>query len=61
LLADVICNNGLTDKEKSLLPFFAQGLTTREIGGRIGISHVSIVKMRKTICEKCRKYLDLHV
>jgi RNA polymerase sigma factor (sigma-70 family) len=61
LLVEIISNNGLTGREKSLLPLFAQGLTTREIGSRIGVSHVAIVKMKKTIGDKCRKYLDLHV
>lgn len=58
LLAELIRNNGLTQCEKELLPFFAQGLTTREIGKRIGISHVRIVKIRKGIRRKCEKYLD---
>jgi RNA polymerase sigma factor (sigma-70 family) len=58
LLAEVIQNNGLTSREKELLPFFAQGFTTREIGKRLGISHVRIVKMRKIIRKKCEKYLD---
>jgi RNA polymerase sigma factor (sigma-70 family) len=61
LLADIICNNGLTVREKSLLPLFAEGLTTRQIGERMGISHVSVVKMKKVIGEKCRKYLDLKI
>jgi DNA-directed RNA polymerase specialized sigma24 family protein len=32
LLAEVICNNGLTDREKAFLPFFAQGLTAGRSG-----------------------------
>jgi RNA polymerase sigma factor (sigma-70 family) len=58
LLAEVICNNGLTKKEKKLLPLFSEGLTTREIGRRVGISHVRVIKMRREISRKCLKYLD---
>ncbi len=58
MVAEVIYNNGLTAKEKQLLPLFAQGMTTRQIGRRIGVSHVSVVKMRKVIREKCLKHLD---
>lgn len=58
MLADVIINNGLTAKEKALLPFLALGLTTREIGRRVGVSHVAVVKMTKVIRGKCMKYLD---
>lgn len=61
LLAEVICNNGLTAREKKLLPLFAEGLTTRQIGARVGISHVRVVKMKKEIGAKCRKYLDLDI
>lgn len=58
LLADVIINNGLTAKEKALLPWLSLGLTTREIGARVGVSHVAVVKMTKVIRGKCLKYLD---
>jgi len=58
LLADVIRNNGLSPREKELLPLFSEGLTTREIGRRVGVSHVRVIKMRREISRKCRKYLD---
>jgi RNA polymerase sigma factor (sigma-70 family) len=58
MLVEVIYNNGLSDKEKKLLPLFAEGLSTREIGKRVGISHVRVIKMRREIEKKCRKHLD---
>ncbi|MCM8780264.1 MAG: sigma-70 family RNA polymerase sigma factor [Candidatus Omnitrophica bacterium] len=59
LLADAINNNGLTKKEKKILFLYADGLTTREIGNRFGISHVSVVKAMKLIRQKCKKHIDL--
>lgn len=58
LLADTIRNNGLTKREKRIIAYYAQGLTTRGIGRRLGVSHVRVVRMTATIREKCRKYLD---
>jgi RNA polymerase sigma factor (sigma-70 family) len=58
LLAETIRNNGLTSREKHILYLYAQGSTTRDIGKRMGVSHVAVVKMTARIREKCRKYLD---
>lgn len=58
LIAETIQNNGLSPKEKQVLCFYAQGLTTRKIGERLGVSHVRVVKMTAAIREKCKKYLD---
>jgi RNA polymerase sigma factor (sigma-70 family) len=58
ILADTIRNNGLTTKEKLILSFCAQGLTTREIGSRLGVTHVSVIKSLRIIRGKCEKYLD---
>jgi RNA polymerase sigma factor (sigma-70 family) len=58
MIVEVIRNNGLTGREKELLPFFAEGLTMREIGKKIGVSHVAVLKMRKSIRKKCLKHLD---
>lgn len=56
LLTEAIRNNGLTQREKEILSFSAEGLTTREIGRRLGISHVRVVKLMVSIRNKCRKY-----
>lgn len=58
LIAETIRNNGFTDKEKYILSLFAEGLTTRDIGKRMGTSHVSIVKLMNRLRRECRKYQD---
>ncbi|MBU1998312.1 MAG: sigma-70 family RNA polymerase sigma factor, partial [Candidatus Omnitrophica bacterium] len=40
LIADTIRNNGLSVREKEILTYYADGLTTREIGKEMGASHV---------------------
>lgn len=59
LLLETINNNGLTAREKDVFNLAFEGLTTREIGGRLGISHVRVIKLRKSIAEKCRKHMDI--
>ncbi len=58
MLVETIQNNGLTPKEKFILSLVKNGLTTREIGARLGISHVGVVKRMVKIRQKCKKYLD---
>ncbi|MFA5410808.1 MAG: sigma-70 family RNA polymerase sigma factor [Candidatus Omnitrophota bacterium] len=57
-LIEQIRNDGLTKREKEVFEFSLEGLTTREIGLRLGISHVRVVKLKKKVKEKCKKYLD---
>ena len=57
-LTQSIRNNGFNLKEKRLLDYFSQGLTTRDIGKRMGISHVSVVKLKQKIRIKAQKHLD---
>jgi len=58
LTVEIIRNNGLTIREKELLPLFAEGLTIRQIGKRVGVSHVMVLKMKAEIRKKCLKHLD---
>ncbi len=57
MLAETIRNNGLTDREKYILSLCAEGLTTRQIGQQLTVSHVSVVKTMARIRQKCFKYL----
>ncbi|MBI3991279.1 MAG: sigma-70 family RNA polymerase sigma factor [Candidatus Omnitrophica bacterium] len=56
LLVETIRNNGFDRREKDILSFYSQGLTTRAIGQRLGISHVRVIKLMHRIKDKCRKY-----
>lgn len=58
MFAETIRNNGLTSREKDILFLYAEGLTTREIGKRVRLSHVRVIKLLAQIKEKCKKYID---
>lgn len=57
-LAQSIMDNGFNPKEKRLLAYVSEGITTREIGKRTGVSHVSVVKMMQKIRVGVQKHLD---
>ena len=59
VIIDQINNNGLTSREKEVFHLALEGLTTREIGRRLGVSHVMVVKLQKKIRGKCREHLDM--
>ncbi|MCX5714546.1 MAG: sigma-70 family RNA polymerase sigma factor [Candidatus Omnitrophica bacterium] len=59
MLIEAIRNNGLTDREKEVFLLRLEGLTTREIGKRLNVSHVRVVTLQKSMREKCRKHLDI--
>ncbi len=54
-LMEKVFNDRLNRKEKEIAFFYLQGWTTREIAQRLGISHVSIVKLEEKIREKCKE------
>ncbi len=47
-----IRNNGLSKREKDILSFSLEGLTVREIGRKLDISHVMVIKLIKKIRDK---------
>jgi len=59
MLIEQIRNNGLTKREKDVFNSALEGLTVREIGARLGISHVRVVKLRKSMSQKCLKHMDV--
>lgn len=59
MLIEAIRNNGLTAREKEVFLFALEGLTTREIGARMGISHVRVVRLSACMREKCKKHMDV--
>lgn len=54
-LSQEISGLGLTQREKDIISFSDKGFTVRQIGEKLGISHVMVVKLRKGIQEKCAK------
>jgi len=49
---DEIRNIGLTDKEKSVLSYLLKGYTAREVAKELEISHVMVLKHKKSILKK---------
>ena len=47
--------SGISQRERDVLFFCLEGMTMREIGKRMGISHVSVVKIRNKIRERYQK------
>jgi len=54
-LYEEACRAGLDKRQINIIRMSMDGLTVREIGQRLGISHVAIVKSRKKIMTKCGK------
>jgi RNA polymerase sigma factor (sigma-70 family) len=52
LQVEEIVESGMSQREKEVLLFSLEGMTTREIGTRLGVSHVSVVKIRNRIKER---------
>ncbi|MDD4909435.1 MAG: sigma-70 family RNA polymerase sigma factor [Candidatus Omnitrophica bacterium] len=52
---DDIRNNGFSDREKQVFSLLIKGCTVREAGRALGISHVMVVRARKSIISKWRR------
>lgn len=57
-LMEEVFNGDLDRKEKEVVFYYLQGLTTRGIGDKLGLSHVSVVKIEDKIRQKCKKFKD---
>lgn len=55
ILNDRFNDFDLTEREKDVLSLSMDGYTVREIGARLGISHVMVVKIKNKIQLKCEK------
>ena len=58
MLIEALYNNDFNKKEKETFSLYLEGLTTREIGSRMGVSHVWVVKLMNKIRQKCKKYKE---
>jgi RNA polymerase sigma factor (sigma-70 family) len=56
ILLEDIQREPWTEREKDVLSLSLSGLTVREIGLKLGVSHVAIVKIRNKIKDKCQKF-----
>ncbi|MFA4888911.1 MAG: sigma-70 family RNA polymerase sigma factor [Candidatus Omnitrophota bacterium] len=58
MLIDQINNNGLLPREKEVFRLLLEGRTIREIGLSLGISHVMVIKIKKSMLKKCLEHMD---
>lgn len=58
IVIEYVNNNGFTKREKEVFYLLIEGETVRDIGRRLDISHVAVVKIRKKLIGECRKKLN---
>jgi RNA polymerase sigma factor (sigma-70 family) len=46
---EALLESGLAERERTVLALSMEGMTTREIGQQLGISHVAVVKVRNRL------------
>ena len=56
-LYENVQNSQLDEREQKIVDMSLEGLTVRQIGKKLGISHVAVIKSRKKIRTKCNKLL----
>jgi len=56
MLVDYIMNNGFSKREKDVFRLLLEGYTVREAGGKLGISHVMVVKLKNRLISKAMTY-----
>ena len=59
LQIEAVAGSGITQRERDVLFFCLEGMTTREIGKKLGISHVSVIKIRNKIREKYERLNEI--
>lgn len=59
-LSEAISKIGLSEREEKILSFCLSGMTVREIGKEMGISHVMVVKIKGRIKIKCESLRNIH-
>jgi len=57
-IADGLRNNGLTLQEKAVVEWVIEGHTTREMGKKLNVSHVRVVKIQQSIRRKWGTKVD---
>ncbi len=57
---EALLDAGMTEREREVLGLTMEGVTTREIGSMLGISHVSVVKIRNRIRQRWQQVHGPH-
>jgi RNA polymerase sigma factor (sigma-70 family) len=55
LLSEDVQSSSLDERELKIVDMSTEGLTLRQMGERLGISHVAVIKLKKKIRTKCEK------
>ena len=58
MLVDYIMNNGFSKREKDVFALLLEGHTVREVGEKLGISHVMVVKLKNKIIDSVTKLVN---